>query len=814
MAEHVMLSEAKRLPGIAGGFLAALGMTPSSVFRSGWCLVDSRILLLSLPVLGPVFLVALLSGWVMDAHAQARPAPQPAASQTTRPVTQPATQPATRPATQPTTQPQTQPAPKRKPLTPQALYGPEGKISFDASYARGMVWLDDGRHYRHRRDGRLVRIDALTDAAEPAYDEEALQAALRAHDDFDEKAAKRLARRPTQWSTDRSAVLVRHKDRLYVYRFADARLKRLTDKAQSRRVVQISPHGNGVGFVRDNDLYAIDAHTGRQRRLTRDGSGTVLNGILDWVYQEEIYGRGRWRAYWWRDDARYLAYLRLDESNVPLYTIVDYIPHVSETSRTRYPKAGDPNPTVRLGIARVKTRRTVWVDLTKYDGIDILIVGVSWAPDGRPLFSVQDREQRWLELNAADPRTGRMRTLIREASPAWVNDSGSPHWLDDGSFLWRSERDGYRHIYHYSRDGELLRRVTRGDWPVRSIIGYDAESGAVYFTGSRETVFETHAYRVPLRGGPIERLTEPGYSHRVNFDPTFRLFFDTFSNVSTPTKVYLRRTDGSLVRVVSDNEVEALDEYVWTVPELLRIPNRNGFMMNLRMFRPPGFDLAAKYPLLCNAYGAPGAHGVCNEWLGSGQLRAQYFTQQGYIVCRIDPHQASGEGAIAAWQGYRRLGQSELADIEDALHWLIDQGYVDPGRIGITGYSYGGFFAAYALTHSDMFRMGIAGALLSDWRNYDSVYTERYMQTPQNNPDGYDRAAVSNAARDLHGRLLIVHGLQDDNVHFQNTAQLIDRLQEHRQMFDLMVYPRDRHGLRRGGDHFHWLCLDYIRENL
>jgi dipeptidyl-peptidase-4 len=746
----------------------------------------------------------LVMGLIGPAHAQSRP--------TTQTVTGAQTQPATQ-QTEPTTRPETQPAP-RKPLTLEAIYGPEGRADFDGSYARGMEWLEDGQHYLQRRDGQLVRVAALTDEAQAAYDQDALEAALRAHEDFDERAARRLAGRPTSWSDDRRAVLIRHNDHLYVYRFAEGRLRKLTRDTLPRRVVNFSARGDAVSFVRDNDLYAIDTRTGRQRRITRDGSETLLNGILDWVYQEEIYGRGRWRANWWRDDAEYLAFLQLDESGVPLYTIVDYMPHMSTTERTRYPKAGDPNPTVRLGVARRKTGRTVWVDLSVYEGIDILIVRVLWTPDGQLLFFVQDREQRWLELNEADPKTGRMQTLIREASPAWIEPIAGPHWLDDGSFLWLSERDGYRHVYHYARDGWLLRRVTGGDWSVRSLIGHDAKTGWVYFTGARETVLETHAYRVQLTGGLVERLTEPGFSHNVSFDPTYRYFVDTFSNVTTPTKVYLRDADGGLVRVISENEVAALDEYIWTPPELLRIPNRDGFLMNARIIRPPDFDPGRKYPVWCGVYGAPGAQSVHNRWRGRRLMFDQYLAQQGYIVWHCDPYQASGAGVVSAWFAYRRLGQTELADLEDGLRWLIDQGYVDPSRIGVTGYSYGGYFVSYALTHSTMFKIGIAGALVSDWRNYDSVYTERFMQTPQRNPQGYERASVTEAAANLHGRLLIIHGLQDDNVHFQNTAQLIDALQQKEKMFDLMVYPRDRHGIGRGREHFRALQLDYVFNNL
>ena len=688
------------------------------------------------------------------------------------------------------------------------------RVDFDGRYARGMVWLADGEHYLHRRGDKLQRVAVLTGESEPDERTAALEAALSNHEDFGEDAARRLSRRPTEVTADHAAFLIEHQQRLYLYRFADDQLVRLTDEAESREVIGLSPNGDAVSFVRGNNLLAIDTRSGQQRQLTQDGSDTILNGILDWVYQEEVYGRGQWSGHWWRDDAEYIAFMQLDETNVPVYSIADYMPHMSEVEQTHYPKAGDPLPTVRLAIAQPQAEETVWVDLSKYAGTDILIVRGSWSPHGTFLFSVQDREQRWLELNEADPADGSVKTLIREESPAWTENLPHPHWLADGSFLWLSDRDGYRHIYHYTRDGQLLRRLTNGEWAVRGLIGHDAETDWVYFTGARETVLEEHAYRVRLAGGEVERLTESGFDHRVSFDPTFHYFFDTFSNIATPRQVHLRNADGSLLRLISENRVAAIDEYAWSVPELLQIPNRDGRLMNVELIRPPHFDASKKYPVLCDVYGGPDAPTVRNRWGGNGQLNDQYLAQQGYIIWRCDPYSATGGVATAAWDAYCSLGENELDDIEDSLAWLIDQGYADPERIGITGFSYGGYLAAYALTHSKLFKMGIAGALLSDWRNYDAIYVERYMQTPEHNHDGYERAGVSNAAADLHGRLLIVHGLLDDNVHFQNAAQFLDALQRADRMFDLMIYPRDRHGIGYGSYHFRDLSLNYIRDNL
>ena len=701
----------------------------------------------------------------------------------------------------------------RKPLTWEAIYG-DDREDFEGSIARGMTWLGDGRHYLHRRDGQLMRIDAETGEAAPAYDVDALEAVLLGHKDFEKEQAERLAKQAGAWTDDRDGVLLRSASGLYFYRFSEDKLRKLTSRTPSASRMQLSAGGDAVTYVRDNDLYFIDTGSGREKRLTRDGSETLLNGVLDWVYQEEIYGRGRWRGHWQRDDAKYVAFLQLDESPVDEYALVDYMPLVSRVEHTRYPKAGTANPKVRLGIARTSWRHVIWADLSKYDGTDILIVHVSWTPEGNVLFSVQDREQTWLDLDEANRKNGRVRTVLHEESPAWVEHIAHPHWLADGSFLWLSERDGYRHVYHYAADGALIGRVTEGSWSVQNLAGCDEEAGLVYFTGCRETAFETHAYRVPLAGGRIERLTQPGYTHSVNFDPQLRYFFDEYSNSATPSQVALRRSDGSLVRTISENHLAALVEYEWGTPDIRRISNRDGAPMNVEILRPTGFEASRKYPVVVPVYGAPGTQAVRNSWGGRQRVFDQYLAQQGYLVFRIDPHTACGAGAQAAWQAYGRLGEVELADIEDGLRWLADQGYADSSRVGIIGYSYGGFMAAYALTHSTMFKLGVAGAPVTDWRNYDSVYTERFMRTPANNCEGYDRASVTAAAGDLHGKLLIVHGFRDDNVHFQNTAQFIDALEAAGEEFDLMIYPRDRHSLGSGAGHYRALQRDYILNNL
>ncbi len=717
------------------------------------------------------------------------------------PQTQPARGPATTRASQPA----------RKPLTWQTLYG-EKPVNFSGRYARIAGWLDEG-HWLEWRKGRLTKVAALTGKAEPAYDVTALESALRATGEFDDQAARDKARRPDVWSADRSCVLIRHHGHLYLYRFARRRVTRITRDERPRRVVGLTRSGRYAIFVCHNDLYAIETSTRRLRRLTRDGSPTRLNGVLDWVYQEEIYGRGHWRGWWASPDERHVAFLQLDETGVPVYRLVNPLEAHPHLQPQYYPRAGETNPRVRLGIADLATGRLRWVDLKRY-GRPMLITHVSFDPDGHVVFCVQDREQTWLDLNVARPASGRVTRLLRETGPAWVATLAPPVWLADGSFLWLSERDGWRHLYRIGADGRRAVRLTRGDWEIRSLYGVDRARQWAYFSATRDSRLENHAYRLSLQDGRIERLTDPGFSHRVQFNPGFSLFVDTYSNLTTPPQVALRFVDGALARVVSENRVEALEQYVLSKPRLVWVPARDGFRLHAMILRPPVVESGRRYPLWCEVYGGPGAQTVWNAWSGSRMMADQLLASQGVIILRTDPRSASGAGAVWRWQVYRRLGRIELRDIEDAVRWVLEHEPADADRVGITGHSYGGFMTTYALTHSEMFSVGIAGAPVTDWHNYDAVYTERYMQTPQHNIAGYEASSVWKAAKDLHGRLLVAHGSIDDNVHFQNTAQLIDALENHEKIFDMVLYPRDRHGFGHGYKHWRRLRWEYLRQHL
>jgi dipeptidyl-peptidase 4 len=429
---------------------------------------------------------------------------------------------------------------------------------------------------------------------------------------------------------------------------------------------------------------------------------------------------------------------------------------------------------------------------------------------------VQDREQTWLDLDFADATGGPPRTVIKETSKAWVEDPGRPRWLKDGTFLWSSERTGFKHLYHYRPDGTLVRQVTDGRWEARTLHGVDEAGGWIYFSGTERSPVGGDVYRVRLDGSGFQRISAAPGTHNAAFNPSFTLYIDTWSDLTTPPQVRVHRADGTEARTIHADPVKALAEYRLAKPALLQVKARDGFVMEAMLIKPPDFDPSRKYPVYQHTYGGPHSQSVRNAWGGTSYLYHQMLAQKGIVVWICDNRSASGKGIESTWPAYLRLGETELQDIEDGLAWLRSQGFVDGSRIGINGWSYGGFMVSYALTHSRSFAMGISGGTVADWRDYDSIYTERYMKTPEHNPDGYKSAAPRFAAKDLHGQLLLLHGAIDDNVHPQNTMQLAYELQKEGKPFRLMLYPKSRHGVSEPPlvKHLRATMLDFIEQTL
>ena len=695
-------------------------------------------------------------------------------------------------------------AAQQKRLTLDDIYDPDKKVDFEGNPPRGLAWIDDDHYLWPKADPgdratEMIKVEALTGKAEPLFDVAKVESTLGELEGVSRDEAKRIAhQRSFTFNRKRTALLLTIQDDLYFYDLLTHRARRLTrSPGKKKEEASLSPDEARVAFVRDNDLFVVEVGTARELALTTDGSPDVLNGKLDWVYQEEIYGRGTFRAYWWSPDSRRIAFLQLGEKDVPRYTIVDDLSYHPDVEVYPYPKAGDPNPSVRLGVVPATGGAPRWIDTSRYGG-DHLICDVSWTPDSRQVvFQVQDREQTWLDLDFADALDtgGSPRTVIKETSKTWVDNPGSPQWLKDGTFLWSSERTGFRHVYHYRPDGTLIRPVTDGRWEVRTVHGVSEPAGWIYFSGTERSPIGSDVYRIRLDGTGLQRLSSARGTHTAIFNPSFTYYLDTWSDATTPTQVRLHQSDGREARVIDPNPVKALDEYRLSKPEFVQVKTRDGFVMEALVLKPPDFDPAKKYPVYQQTYGGPHAQSVRDSWGGPGAMYNQLLAQKGIVVWICDNRTASGKGIESTWPAYLRFGETELQDIEDGLAWLNGQGFVDGSRIGINGWSFGGFMVSFALTHSKTFAMGIAGGTVADWRDYDSIYTERYMKTPAHNPEGYRRSSPRWAAKDLHGQLLLLHGAVDDNVHPQNTMQLAYELQKAGHRFRLMLYPKSRHGV-------------------
>jgi dipeptidyl-peptidase-4 len=590
-------------------------------------------------------------------------------------------------------------------------------------------------------------------------------------------------------------------------RISTTKLKRsLTEEFGALELLALSADSSVAGFVQDNDLFVFTVGNGKLVRVTDTGTPEFLNGKLDWVYQEEVYGRGRFKGFWLSPKGRYVAFLALDESAVHSFTLVDHIEdgtHRVRAEEVNYPKAGDPNPVTALGIADTKTGKVRWADLSSYEGQEPLVVRVDWTPAGICHYMVQDRIQSTCDLRAYNPRKGSDRLLIHEESDSWVNRPPPARWVGDKTFLWESERTGYNHLYRYRPDGKLLGAVTQGEWAVRGVTHVDEEAEWVTFDATMDGAVNRNTYSTSLNGGEVTRLTAGLGSHSLSFSEDRQYFLDRVSSLEQPEEMRLCSVTGEVLKVLDQASIPAVDGgpelAMWKLHE---VQSRDGTALDVALMLPVPFDETRPHAVFIDTYSGPDSPSVSNRW--SMSAWDQFRAQQGIILMRVNVRTASGKGQWAIGQCYRRLGVMELSDMEDCVDWLCANPWANGERVGITGYSYGGFMSAYALLASDRFALGIAGGGVYDWGLYDTIYTERYMATPQGNAEGYKETSCLERAGDLHGYLHMHHGVMDDNVHFQNMMKMAYALQRAGQTeWSMMAYPQARHGIRDKEQRWH-----------
>ncbi len=613
---------------------------------------------------------------------------------------------------------------------------------------------------------------------------------------------------------------------IFLLDLAKAKFRRVTQTAMEEKSASFSPDGNRLAFVRENDLYIYDIAGSTEKRLTRDGSATRLNGTLSWVYWEEVFGR-RDIGYWWSNDSRSIAYLQSDESMVGESYFVDFQPQYPRLIKQRYAKAGSPNPSVRLGIAEIDQDKTTWVDLDKsaYE----YIVRVKWLPDNRRL-SVQttNRVQTELDLYLANRADGKTSLLLKETDKDWVNIHDDLYFLEDGKhFIWPSERSGYAHLYLYTMDGRLVNQITKGDWAIHSAGGVafwvrqavsaiDEKNGWIYFTALEKSSLERHLYRIRFDGTEMQRLTKEDGTHLISFSPDARFYFDTYSNITTPPSLSLKDSSGKQALLVAAPHSDRLAQLDIHYPELMTIPAADNFQMPAQLLKPRDFTPGKRYPVIIYVYGGPSAPSVANVWKPANYFD-QILSREGYFVLYVDNRSATAiSHTLETTARGQMLGQSELNDLLAAVKWLKSQSFVDPNRIGVWGWSGGGTFTLLAMTHSAEFKAGIAVAAVTDPLYYDTRSTELMMKTPADNPEGYKKGSLVNAAKDLHGHLLLVHGTYDDNVHIQNAWAFTDELIKAGKMFEMMIYPMRKHGISDNPAriHLYKTMVEFWKKNL
>lgn len=594
----------------------------------------------------------------------------------------------------------------------------------------------------------------------------------------------------------------------YLYDIQNRALIPLSDRPHRLRNVKFSPDGEKVAYLReDNNLYVFNIPRRREIRLTRDGSEDILNGHFGWVYEEEF---GSYDAYRWSPDSRHIAFWREDQSAVKAYPLTDSRSLYPTLTRVRYPKVGEANPVMRIGVVRVTGGRTVWIDLGSDE--EYYYPRLHWVEqpqekgDYRRLLIYRlNRRQNHLELLQVNRVNGRSEVIFEETDPAWVDMRDDFRFLEDGTFLWTSERSGYRHIYRLNLEGKILRQITFGAWEVTAVVGIDIQAGKLYFTAKKESFLENHGYRIDLDGSDLTRITPEAGWHSLSLSPTRAYFIDHFSTLATPTRINLRKGNGELQRLLKRGSIKEDVAPGLSEPAFLEVTTADGVQLDAVMILPPDFVASRQYPVLMYGYGMLGAPVVANRWGGRRYLWHQSMAQRGYIIFSVDSRQAGRGGKAAKNLGYGDIGKWLIHDHIQAVKYLSSLPYVDSERIGIWGKSGGGYLAALAMTKgAAYFRTGVAVAPVTDFRLYDTIYTERYMGLLKDNQDGYDSTSVLTHVKNLKGNLLVIHGTGDDNVHDQNSLQLIDRCIKENVPIDVMFYPNRNHGLYGGNTSLHW----------
>jgi dipeptidyl-peptidase 4 len=690
-----------------------------------------------------------------------------------------------------------------------------GNMDLMGSRAKPMQWMKDGVHYTFtKRDTvkmgvNIWKADARTGNEELFAEIAGLTMPGKSGKFRFQSYTLSAQENFILFTLNTSAIWRRSTVGSYIaYSLKEKKLYPLPAGRDSIRNVKISPDEKWIGYVYQDNIYAAELATGKEVQLTNDATETSYNGRFGWVYEEEFSIVDGWQ---WSPDSKTIAYWHEDESKIPVYNLTNWMPLHLELIPIRYPKPGDPNPIEKIGVVSIETRERVWIDLGMET--DLYIPRIKWTTDPNTLCVYRlNRLQNHLELLFADVKTGSARVVHEEKSPnGWLDvENGTMLYFfkKDKQFLWASERDGFNHLFLVNYEKNSVKQITKGSWDVTEAVGVSSDEKWVYYTSTEVSPMERHLYKIRMDGEKKEKLTkEEGY-HSISMSPGCFLYTDTWSSTKHPSMSKLFDTGGDEIKVLAEAKTDVYAKYAWSPKELLTVKTSDGLDLYCSMIKPPDFDPSKKYPVIYNVYGGPGSQSVRNAWPSSMD---EWMANEGFIVFQIDNRGGSARGTDFKFRVYKQLGKWEVNDYVEGAKYLSSLAYVDKDNLGIWGWSYGGYIAALtALLGADYFKAAVAIAPPTDWRFYDTIYAERYMQTPQLNPDGYKVGSCIEHADKLKGKLLLVHGGVDDNVHLQNTMQFIDKLEEAGKQFDMRIYPNGDHGVAGGMDSRYGLFLYFM----
>jgi dipeptidyl-peptidase 4 len=683
-------------------------------------------------------------------------------------------------------------------------WSPDGsKVSFvqrDDSGDRGALYYVD---VTTGKPAVLVASEKLTSLAPPT-------SAIK--DERKKEAAQRYSIAAYHWSPDSKKLLFDSQGQLWLYTLDTGTAVQVTSSSEPAEDPKFSPDGNRISYIRKHNLYARQLSGGGERTLTKDGDDNLLNGEVDWVYEEELYTRSN---YFWSPDGKQIAFLQMNEKEVPTYPITDWVPLHATVDQQKYPQPGDPNPTVRLAVVNSDGGKLKWITVSGAStgslplggDSNVLVPRFGWVRNGLLWAMTLNRVQDRLDLYFIDVNSGKSKLIMTESTNAWIDMHPEVDFQilsTGGRYLWTSWRDGHNHIYLYQFDKEnplsseakLVAQLTHGDWDVESIDGVDERQGVIYFSANEGDWRQENVFVVGLDGQNFRRVSKENGSHFVDFDPkNLKYYVDNFSAITTTPRISLCTSDGHCNAFWNARNVEA---YKLLAPKFVDFKAADGTttLEGVILLPESGPMMAnGKAPLILNPYGGPGAQIVRDAW-GVIGFFDQILARQGFAILIVDNRGMANRGKAFALPIRRNFGEVELADQLAATKQALQQfPQLDANRLGFWGWSYGGYFTLYALEHTDMFKGGVAVAPVTDWHNYDSIYTERYMGLPKENEEDYKKSSPVNFAANLHGKLLEVHGTGDDNVHLQNTIQMVNAFINSSKQFNLMLYPRKTHGI-------------------